>query len=67
ARSNLNSINRSKSNEKHRCGAKSIPVRVDEWRHKNEGELPTLSTMYHETHFNPKKNQWVTPECEGRY
>ncbi|KAK9998749.1 hypothetical protein SO802_018352 [Lithocarpus litseifolius] len=51
----------------HRCGNKSLPVRVDEEVRKNGGHMPNLAQLYYDTRFNSKTKQWVHPDCEHTY
>ncbi|XP_050262395.1 uncharacterized protein LOC126706863 isoform X6 [Quercus robur] len=51
----------------HRCGSKSLAVRVDEARRKNGGHIPKVAQLYYDTHFNSKTKQWVHPDCEHTY
>nr|POE57287.1 hypothetical protein CFP56_35146 [Quercus suber] len=41
----------------HRCGNKSLAIRVDEERQKNGGHIPNLAQLYYDTHFNSKTKQ----------
>ncbi|XP_050285534.1 uncharacterized protein LOC126725075 isoform X2 [Quercus robur] len=50
----------------HRCGNKSLAIRVDE-RRKNGGHIPKLAQVYYDTHFNLKTKQWVHHDCEHTY
>ncbi|KAL7231871.1 hypothetical protein ACSBR2_009990 [Camellia fascicularis] len=71
--SNANIDNRNQLKTKHRCGSKSLPVRVHEaWNKKNRtiangGKLPELPCVYKSTHFNDVTNQWISLECEKNY
>ncbi|KAL7161761.1 hypothetical protein ACSBR2_042272 [Camellia fascicularis] len=59
--------NRNQVNTKHRCGSKSLPVRVQEATIANGGQLPELPCVYKSTHFNDVTKQWISPECEKNY
>ncbi|GMP63784.1 hypothetical protein CsSME_00025339 [Camellia sinensis var. sinensis] len=62
--SNANIDNRNQLKTKHRCGSKSLPVRVHEATIANGGQLPELPCVYKSTHFNDVTKQWISPECE---
>ncbi|KAL0007689.1 hypothetical protein SO802_009191 [Lithocarpus litseifolius] len=59
--------NRTVSKHIHKCGSKSLAIRVDEEVQKNGDHIPKLAKIYHDTHFNSQKNQWVHPDCENTY
>ncbi|XP_028093425.1 polygalacturonate 4-alpha-galacturonosyltransferase-like [Camellia sinensis] len=65
--SNANIDNRNQLKTKHRCGSKSLPVRVHEATIANGGQLPELPCVYKSTHFNDVTKQWISPECEENY
>ncbi|THG07199.1 hypothetical protein TEA_012005 [Camellia sinensis var. sinensis] len=65
--SNANIDNRNQLKTKHRCGSKSLPVRVHEATIANGGQLPELPCVYKSTHFNDVTKQWISPECEKNY
>ncbi|KAL7168188.1 hypothetical protein ACSBR2_038596 [Camellia fascicularis] len=65
--SNANIDNRNQLKTKHRCGSKSLPVRVHEATNANGGQLPKLPCVYKSTHFNDVTKQRISPECEKNY
>ncbi|KAL7161896.1 hypothetical protein ACSBR2_042388 [Camellia fascicularis] len=65
--SNANIDNRNQLKTKHRCGSKSLPVRVHEATIANGGQLPELPCVCKSTHFNDVTKQWISPECEENY
>ncbi|KAG5547503.1 hypothetical protein RHGRI_013258 [Rhododendron griersonianum] len=62
--SKANTNNRSDKKSKHRCGSKSLPVRVVEMMEGTDGVVPSLEKIYKSTHFNADTNEWISPECE---
>ncbi|XP_058216442.1 uncharacterized protein LOC131327348 isoform X2 [Rhododendron vialii] len=62
--SKANTNNRSNKKSKHRCGSKSLPVRVVEMMEGTDGVVPALEKIYKSTHFNADTNEWISPECE---
>ncbi|KAG5545778.1 hypothetical protein RHGRI_018064 [Rhododendron griersonianum] len=52
---------------KHRCGSKSLPVRVAAAMHDNGGVVPAVTGMYKDTHFNKDTQQWISSESEVLY
>ncbi|KAI8530404.1 hypothetical protein RHMOL_Rhmol11G0055800 [Rhododendron molle] len=66
-RSEKNIKNRSSNKTKHRCGTKSLVVRVHEHALKNEGQLPKLPEFYKSTHYNEDKGEWIAPKCQTNY
>ncbi|KAH7856017.1 hypothetical protein Vadar_031638 [Vaccinium darrowii] len=66
-RSLKNTSNRSSNKTKHRCGSKSLPVRVNEYALTHKGELPNLPEFYKSTHYNSDKDQWIAPECQTNF
>ncbi|KAG5536866.1 hypothetical protein RHGRI_024338 [Rhododendron griersonianum] len=62
--SKANTNNRSDKKSKHRCGSKSLPVRVVEMMEGTDGAVPALEKIYKSTHFNADTNEWISPECE---
>ncbi|KAG5558129.1 hypothetical protein RHGRI_008148 [Rhododendron griersonianum] len=59
--------NRTWSKTKHRCGSKSLPVRVVAVMHDNGGVVPAVTGMYKDTHFNKDTQQWISSESEVLY
>ncbi|KAL7229620.1 hypothetical protein ACSBR2_008181 [Camellia fascicularis] len=59
--------NRNQVKTKHRCGSKSLPVRVHEATIVNGGQLPEFPCVYKSTHFNDVTKKWITLECEKNY
>ncbi|KAL7214619.1 hypothetical protein ACSBR1_026917 [Camellia fascicularis] len=59
--------NRNQVKTKHRCGSKSLLVRVHEATIANGGQLPKLPCVYKSTHFNDVTKQWISLECEKNY
>ncbi|PSS02609.1 putative transposase, Ptta/En/Spm, plant protein [Actinidia chinensis var. chinensis] len=49
---------------KHRCGSKSLPIRVAATMKGILDVVPALAVVYKSTHFNPDTNERVTPESE---
>ncbi|XP_058226555.1 uncharacterized protein LOC131335280 [Rhododendron vialii] len=66
-RSEKNTSNRSWSKTKHRCGSKSLPVRVATVMHDNGGVVPAVTEMYKDTHFNKDTQKWISSESEVLY
>ncbi|KAG5524124.1 hypothetical protein RHGRI_030947 [Rhododendron griersonianum] len=66
-RSEKNTSNRSWSKTKHRCGSKSLPVRVAAAMHDNGGVVPAVTKMYKSTHFNNDTQKWISSESEVLY
>ncbi|XP_057465540.1 uncharacterized protein LOC130786570 isoform X2 [Actinidia eriantha] len=66
ARSEQNQKNRTtdkaKHRCKHRCGSKSLPVRVA--TAESLGVVSALAKVHKSTHFNKNTNEWITPESE---
>ncbi|KAG5523800.1 hypothetical protein RHGRI_030705 [Rhododendron griersonianum] len=62
--SKANTNNRSDKKSKHRCGSKSLPVRVVEMMEGTDGAVPALEKKYKSTHFNADTNEWISPECK---
>ncbi|KAG5544193.1 hypothetical protein RHGRI_016818 [Rhododendron griersonianum] len=62
--SKANTNNRSDKKSKHRCGSKSLPVRVVEMMEGTDGAVPALGKIYKSTLFNADTNEWISPECE---
>ncbi|KAE9446213.1 hypothetical protein C3L33_21889, partial [Rhododendron williamsianum] len=57
---------------KHRCGSKSLPVRVAAAKiiyqmQNNGGVVPAVTEMYKSTHFNEDKQKWISSESEVLY
>ncbi|XP_058190899.1 uncharacterized protein LOC131308100 [Rhododendron vialii] len=52
---------------KHRCGSKSIPVRVDAMMKTNGNHVPDLKEVYKSTHFNEDTKMWISEESEKNY
>lgn len=65
--SKANIDNRNQLKTKHRCGSKSLPVRVHEATIANGGQLPELPCVYKSTHFNDVTKQWISPKCKKNY
>ncbi|XP_057511124.1 uncharacterized protein LOC130793447 isoform X2 [Actinidia eriantha] len=67
-RSKINQRNRTtdkaKHRCKHRCGSKSLPVRVAATMKEILDAVPALAVVYKSTHFNPDTNEWITLESE---
>ncbi|KAF7139945.1 hypothetical protein RHSIM_Rhsim06G0120600 [Rhododendron simsii] len=66
-RSEKNISNRSWSKTKHRCGSKSLPVRVAAAMHDNGGVVPAVTEMYKSTHFNEDTQKWISSESKVLY
>ncbi|XP_058191477.1 uncharacterized protein LOC131308554 isoform X1 [Rhododendron vialii] len=66
-RSEKNTSNRSWSKTKHRCGSKSLSVRVAAAIHDNGGVVPTVTEMYKSTHFNKDTQKWISSESKVLY
>ncbi|KAF7126932.1 hypothetical protein RHSIM_Rhsim11G0057000 [Rhododendron simsii] len=66
-RSEKNIENRRANKTKHRCGTKSLAVRVHEHALKNEGQLPKLLDFYKSTHYNDNTGEWIAPKCQTNY
>ncbi|XP_058203909.1 uncharacterized protein LOC131318109 isoform X1 [Rhododendron vialii] len=66
-RSEKNTSNRSWSKTKHRCGSKSLPVRLAAAMHDNGGVVPAVTEMYKDTHFNKDTQKWISSESEVLY
>ncbi|KAL7161892.1 hypothetical protein ACSBR2_042384 [Camellia fascicularis] len=65
--SKANIDNRKQLKIKHRCGSKSLSVRVHEATIANGGQLPELPCVYKSTHFNDVTKQWISLECKKNY
>ncbi|KAF7154128.1 hypothetical protein RHSIM_Rhsim01G0150700 [Rhododendron simsii] len=66
-RSEKNIENRRSNKTKHRCGTKSLAVRVHEHALKNEGQLPKLPEFYKSTHYNDDTGKWIALKCQTNY
>ncbi|XP_058190916.1 uncharacterized protein LOC131308117 isoform X3 [Rhododendron vialii] len=66
-KSTKNIKNRSEMKSKHRCGSKSIPVRVDAMMQTNGNRVPDLKEVYKSTHFNEDTKMWISEESEKNY
>ncbi|XP_058212438.1 uncharacterized protein LOC131324477 [Rhododendron vialii] len=66
-KSTKNIKNRSEMKSKHRCGSKSIPVRVAAMMQTNGNRVPDLKEVYKSTHFNEDKKMWISEESEKNY
>ncbi|XP_058183827.1 uncharacterized protein LOC131301500 isoform X2 [Rhododendron vialii] len=66
-RSEKNIENRRSNKTKHRCGTKSLAVRVHEHALKNESQLPKLPEFYKSTHYNDDTGKWIAPKCQNNY
>ncbi|XP_028111254.1 uncharacterized protein LOC114309673 [Camellia sinensis] len=51
---------------KHRCGSKSIPVRVEKLAQEKK-MLPDLAELYKETHYNEKTHEWISSQAQCNY
>ncbi|KAI8555249.1 hypothetical protein RHMOL_Rhmol05G0160100 [Rhododendron molle] len=61
-------IENTRSNKtKHRCGVKSLAIRVHEHALKIEGQLPKLLEFYKSTHYNGGTSEWIAPKCQTNY
>ncbi|KAG5523960.1 hypothetical protein RHGRI_030833 [Rhododendron griersonianum] len=65
--SEKNTSNRTSSKTKHRCGSKSLPVRVAAEMHDNGGVVPAVTEMYKSTHFNKDTQKWISSESKVLY
>ncbi|KAG5525593.1 hypothetical protein RHGRI_032034 [Rhododendron griersonianum] len=52
---------------KHRCGSKSLPVRVAAAMENSKGVVPAVTEMYKSTHFNKDTQKWVSSESQVLY
>ncbi|KAF7141455.1 hypothetical protein RHSIM_Rhsim06G0076200 [Rhododendron simsii] len=66
-RSEKNIENRRSNKTKHRCGTKSLAVRVHEHALKNEGQLPKLPEFHKSTLYNDNTGKWIAPKCQTNY
>ncbi|KAG5532170.1 hypothetical protein RHGRI_026704 [Rhododendron griersonianum] len=66
-KSTKNIKNRNEMKSKHRCGSKSIPVRVDAMMKTNRNRVPNLKEVYKSTHFNEDTKMWISEESEKNY
>ncbi|XP_058215713.1 uncharacterized protein LOC131326841 [Rhododendron vialii] len=66
-RSEKNIENRRSNKTKHKCGTKSLAVRVHEHALKNGGQLPKLPEFYKSTHYNEGTGEWIAPKCQTNY
>ncbi|XP_028061663.1 uncharacterized protein LOC114265119 [Camellia sinensis] len=51
---------------KHRCGSRSIPVRVEKLAREKK-MLPDLAELYKETHYNEKTHEWISSQAQCNY
>ncbi|XP_028090750.1 uncharacterized protein LOC114290932 [Camellia sinensis] len=58
--------NRMQMKTKHRCGSKSIPVRVHNSIIAN-GEVPDLPKFYKSIHYNSNTHEWISSESQANY
>ncbi|GMP42212.1 hypothetical protein CsSME_00012029 [Camellia sinensis var. sinensis] len=58
--------NRMQMKTKHRCGSKSIPVRVHSSIIAN-GEVPDLAKFYKSIHYNSNTHEWISSESQANY
>ncbi|KAG5548011.1 hypothetical protein RHGRI_013640 [Rhododendron griersonianum] len=66
-KSTKNIKNRNEMKSKHRCGSKSIPVRVDAMMKTNGNRVPDLKEVYKSIHFNEDTKMWISEESEKNY
>ncbi|KAG5551392.1 hypothetical protein RHGRI_009719 [Rhododendron griersonianum] len=66
-KSTKNIKNRTEMKSKHRCGSKSIPVRVNAMMQTNGNRVPDLKEVYKSTHFNEDTKMWISEESEKNY
>ncbi|XXG62377.1 hypothetical protein AAC387_Pa05g0746 [Persea americana] len=64
--SKANIANREKMKTKHRCGSRSIPVRVEKLAREKK-MLPDLAEFYKETHYNEETHEWISFEAQANY
>ncbi|KAJ8640371.1 hypothetical protein MRB53_017065 [Persea americana] len=64
--SKANIANREKMKTKHRCGSRSIPVRVEKLAREKK-MLPDLAEFYRETHYNEETHEWISFEAQANY
>ncbi|KAH7836119.1 hypothetical protein Vadar_032916 [Vaccinium darrowii] len=50
---------------KHRCGSKSLSVRVAAVM--KDGVVPPLKEIYQSTHYNKDTNEWISPGCKDKF
>ncbi|XP_028110625.1 uncharacterized protein LOC114309126 [Camellia sinensis] len=60
--SKANIANRERMYTKHRCGFRSIPVRVEKLAREKK-MLPDLAELYKETHYNEKTHEWISSQA----
>ncbi|CAL5375857.1 unnamed protein product [Camellia sinensis] len=58
--------NRMQMKTKHRCGSKSIPVRVHSSIIAN-GKVPDLAEFYKSIHYNSDTHEWISSESQVNY
>ncbi|KAL7172365.1 hypothetical protein ACSBR2_031956 [Camellia fascicularis] len=58
--------NRMKMKTKHRCGSKSIPVKVHSSIIAN-GKVPDLAEFYKSIHYNSNTHEWISSESQVNY
>ncbi|CAL5423008.1 unnamed protein product [Camellia sinensis] len=64
--SKANIANRERMYTKHRCGSRSIPVRVEKLAREKK-MLPDLAELYKETHYNEKTHEWISSQAQCNY
>ncbi|CAL5375465.1 unnamed protein product [Camellia sinensis] len=64
--SKANIANRERMYTKHRCGSRSIPVRVEKLAREKK-MLPNLAELYKETHYNEKTHEWISSQAQCNY
>ncbi|XP_028079885.1 uncharacterized protein LOC114281580 [Camellia sinensis] len=64
--SKANIANRERMYTKHRCGSRSIPVRVEKLAREKK-TLPDLAELYKETHCNEKTHEWISSQAQCNY
>ncbi|KAL7263584.1 hypothetical protein ACSBR1_001697 [Camellia fascicularis] len=58
--------NRMQMKTKHRCGSKSIPVKVYSSIIRN-GQVPDLAEFYKSIHYNSDTHKWISSESQINY
>ncbi|XP_028112172.1 uncharacterized protein LOC114310393 [Camellia sinensis] len=58
--------NRERMYTKHRCGSRSIPVRVEKLAREKK-MLPDLAELYKETHYNEKTHECISSQAQCNY
>ncbi|CAL5363808.1 unnamed protein product [Camellia sinensis] len=64
--SKANIANRERMYTKHRCGSRSIPVRVEKLAREKK-MLLDLAELYKETHYNEKTHEWISSQAQCNY